>query len=589
VCDRLAMSSVRKYRRVVVFGAIDEVGFVNAFCRELVREPECVKVLSEAGDLRSRLVRVLELTEENWLFVMDDFEALSGGRSLNLDEVNGAYLMKPEVAAVIGAIEASVWECGGRLLVTSRYEVVGLDRVVRFPLGPMDDREMIKKRRQLAYVAKIAAANESEKAGMQALQSQAEALADGNPRLLMWLDLVLCEVDDPSEIFAALEARALEFRMDVLAERLLALLSRKEREALARGLVFELAVGRAVFESVVGFGDFAQSIGLGLLAVSPELEVRVPRVLGLAVPQDEALAATAARELYAVWEKSESEVQRLEMHRLAIAGKVGPIAAEIGSIISHALNDKSRFQAAVDICRKTLEVTKDFRLHHAMGRSEQSLGNVISAKDCFDRALVDCPDSIEHKVLRERSAIMHNTATLKADQGKLTEALELYNQSLSIKREIDNCSEIDSDLRKDNQQGIAATLHAIATVYRNQGKVEEAIALYEESLAIERSIGNQQGIAATLHAIANVYSNQGKVEEAIALYEESLAIQRSIGNQQGIASTLAMLAQIIAVHQQDFGTAIDYLQQSEAILRRIGSPDAETVAEILQQVERMAK
>jgi hypothetical protein len=45
-----------------------------------------------------------------------------------------------------------------------------------------------------------------------------------------------------------------------------------------------------------------------------------------------------------------------------------------------------------------------------------------------------------------------------------------------------------------------------------------------------------------------------------------------------------MLAQMIAIHQQDFGTAIDYLQQSEAILRRIGSPDADTVAEILQCV-----
>jgi tetratricopeptide (TPR) repeat protein len=121
-------------------------------------------------------------------------------------------------------------------------------------------------------------------------------------------------------------------------------------------------------------------------------------------------------------------------------------------------------------------------------------------------------------------------------------------------------------------------------VYCNQGKVEEAIALYEESLTIKRSIGNQQGIAVTLHEIANVYRNQGKVDEALALYEESLTIKRSIGNVQGIASTLAMLAQIIVIHQQDFGTAIDYLQQSEAILRRIGSPDAETVAEILQWV-----
>jgi hypothetical protein len=47
-------------------------------------------------------------------------------------------------------------------------------------------------------------------------------------------------------------------------------------------------------------------------------------------------------------------------------------------------------------------------------------------------------------------------------------------------------------------------------------------------------------------------------------------------------TNLGMLAQLIAVDQQDFGTAIDYLQQSEAILRRIGSPVADQVAEIIQ-------
>jgi hypothetical protein len=47
---------------------------------------------------------------------------------------------------------------------------------------------------------------------------------------------------------------------------------------------------------------------------------------------------------------------------------------------------------------------------------------------------------------------------------------------------------------------------------------------------------------------------------------------------------------IIAMHPQDFGTAMTYgRSHSEAILRRIGSPDAETVAGILQWVERMAK
>ena len=56
----------------------------------------------------------------------------------------------------------------------------------------------------------------------------------------------------------------------------------------------------------------------------------------------------------------------------------------------------------------------------------------------------------------------------------------------------------------------------------------------------------------------------------------------------GIAATLAILARVLAEHQQDFGTAIDYRPHYEAILRHIGSPDAETVARILQWVRGMA-
>jgi hypothetical protein len=153
--------------------------------------------------------------------------------------------------------------------------------------------------------------------------AQVERLADGNHRLLEWLDRVLCEVAEPGEILGALEGKAIEFREDLLAERLVGLLGTKEREALARGLVFEIGVPRAVFEAVVGFREFGLAEAVGLLAVSPEGSVRVPRLLGLAEPQDEALAAQAAREIYGVWGESESEVQQLEIHRLAIEGKDG--------------------------------------------------------------------------------------------------------------------------------------------------------------------------------------------------------------------------------------------------------------------------
>ncbi|WP_168632191.1 tetratricopeptide repeat protein, partial [Dolichospermum sp. UHCC 0260] len=61
----------------------------------------------------------------------------------------------------------------------------------------------------------------------------------------------------------------------------------------------------------------------------------------------------------------------------------------------------------------------------------------------------------------------------------------------------------------------------------------------------------------------------------------------SIGNVQGQAATLCWLG-YIAKQQGDFVTALDYLQQSLEIFQRIQSPDAETVREIINDVQQMA-
>jgi hypothetical protein len=49
-----------------------------------------------------------------------------------------------------------------------------------------------------------------------------------------------------------------------------------------------------------------------------------------------------------------------------------------------------------------------------------------------------------------------------------------------------------------------------------------------------------------------------------------------------------MLGQLLAYQKGDFVTALEYLQQSLEILQRIKSPDAETVREIINDVQQMA-
>ncbi|WP_292869252.1 tetratricopeptide repeat protein, partial [Nostoc sp. LPT] len=117
---------------------------------------------------------------------------------------------------------------------------------------------------------------------------------------------------------------------------------------------------------------------------------------------------------------------------------------------------------------------------------------------------------------------------------------------------------------------------------------EEAIALYQQSLAIDEQIGDVQGKAATLHCLGRLKANSGEIEEAIALYQQSLAINEQIGAVQGQAMTLGWLGGM-AEQQGNYNQALDYLQAALEILQRIQSPDAEVVRQMVARVEDLIR
>jgi len=60
-------------------------------------------------------------------------------------------------------------------------------------------------------------------------------------------------------------------------------------------------------------------------------------------------------------------------------------------------------------------------------------------------------------------------------------------------------------------------------------------------LEIDERIGNVQGKAATLKQLGIIYANKGEVDEAIALFNQSLEISERIGDVQTKAATLQWL------------------------------------------------
>ncbi|MEM7133592.1 MAG: tetratricopeptide repeat protein [Chloroflexota bacterium] len=136
---------------------------------------------------------------------------------------------------------------------------------------------------------------------------------------------------------------------------------------------------------------------------------------------------------------------------------------------------------------------------------------------------------------KDRSATLHELANLHRIRGDLDQAFNLYNESLEIK---DRLGDI---------QGRSATLHELANLYRIRGDLSQALSLYNESLDIQKKIGDIKGLSASLHLLANVYVIQGDLDRALSLYNESLDIKDKLDDIQGRSATLHELAYVYSI------------------------------------------
>jgi tetratricopeptide (TPR) repeat protein len=395
-------------------------------------------------------------------------------------------------------------------------------------------------------------------------------VADGNPRLLEWLMALALRTDGIQGVIDdafldRLGAEVSRFRESILAKTLLGALSGPERKALARMILFELAVPMAVVAELAQGASLESALSLGLLekqVTHGEDLYRVTTVLepllqpALSEAEWSEARRRAARKLHEVWwddPEERREARGLEVVRVAVAAGERELAVGPADEIAKGWVNRSRYQEALALCRLVLAAFDDYRILGTIARAEVVLGDTDLAKSHYERALTGCPPSDE----REKSATIHNLAALEAQQGDVERALQLWQQSLQI------------DERIGDVQGKAATLHEMAGVIAQQGEIERALQLWQQSLEIQERIGDVKGKAATLNNMAGVIAQQGEIERALQLWQQSLEIKERIGDVQGKAATLANMASLIA-QQGDIERALQLWQQSLEIEERIG-------------------
>jgi non-specific serine/threonine protein kinase len=136
---------------------------------------------------------------------------------------------------------------------------------------------------------------------------------------------------------------------------------------------------------------------------------------------------------------------------------------------------------------------------------------------------------------------------------------------------------------------MAVSMGSRAHLARQEGETLEAVALFEETLALFRRVGDPRGIANSLANLGSALIALGQPEESNQYFAEALELRRSLGNTLGVAECLEGFAAAAAPMRQ--GRRAARLLGAAAALREItGAPlpatDRKQYDDLVRRIQR---
>ena len=124
-------------------------------------------------------------------------------------------------------------------------------------------------------------------------------------------------------------------------------------------------------------------------------------------------------------------------------------------------------------------------------------------------------------------------------------------------------------------------------LYRTS-RYSEALALYEQSLAIYQEIGDRIGEGTNLNNISQLYMAQGDITMALTYLDQSLFISKKIGNWAGEDVTLSNIG-VIYWDQDDLIKVEEYIARTVELAGAIDHPLLEECRKVLESVRAKIK
>ncbi|WP_193200668.1 CHAT domain-containing protein [Nostoc sp. MG11] len=333
LCDRLS-----EHKKIVWWRQIDESSLVSELADKLRNLEQRTALRRNTQELKYRLRDVFnelnQSREKPFLLIFDDFE-------WNLEHRQGKYILNTQVAAILKSLVWAIKENNAdhRIIITCRYGFESdLDEsFYKQPLESFCTSDLQKK------LSRLKAFN-SEDIDRNLIE-QAKTLADGNPRLLEWLNDEVLLGEDAETKLSQYEASSEGWKEKLIWFKentpKLQIDNKSVERIISHCLIFEIPVPRQALEAVCESNkeQLSPAIELGLIEVSPEPDeskrlYRVSRILPNIIPniqlpkppQVYSLYQKAHEILHELWgnQENKSEEQWQKIFRLKFANKENP-------------------------------------------------------------------------------------------------------------------------------------------------------------------------------------------------------------------------------------------------------------------------
>lgn len=189
---------------------------------------------------------------------------------------------------------------------------------------------------------------------------------------------------------------------------------------------------------------------------------------------------------------------------------------------------------------------------------EDSTNLPISTK--LEKALQFSTCALRHRLnqaqIREAEYMLRNINTIAK---QLSEQKQYQTLTIAL-------AEIVAIAKPALNESVALTrcIEWLANASREQDKPIDAIASFNEALALARQQNEIRHIAYNLGLIAWINSTQGLATEALALYREALTYWQTAADEQGIALTLGQITRL-TLQKQDLAAAWQALAETKSL------------------------